>query len=264
MEASSPFALRPDFQFELREERFRFTEAERDCLDTVWREHVQKKPQNYNGPLFTVLEETEGELTVAFSEGYGRFTVVETEYAHYLATRREFMQGRRACHSLAASVLPLTRDGCLIFGRMAATKTDGGEIKFIGGSSERGDYIDGRYVPERTVRRELLEELGPLLGAAGELEDFAWMARPSHLASVTALLVWRLPWTAAETQALYARQQLDWRLEGADIELEELLLLRAAEADFACFIKTHGRGIAPFLRDLLTRYRAELLEVCGS
>ncbi len=262
MGTSSPFALRPDFQFYLREGRLLFTQAERDCLDAVWQEHVREKPLNYNGPLFTVLEEAEGELSAAFVRGCGCFAVMETEYAHYLATRQERLPDLRACHSLAASVLPLTSDGCLVFGRMAMTKTDGGEIKFIGGSCERGDFIAGGYVPENTARRELLEELGPLLGAAGELEDFAWMARPRHHASLTALLVWRIPWTAVDVLSLYARQVADWQRGDGDIELTELLALRAAEADFARFVKLHGRRLAPFLRDLLTLHQAELLGAC--
>ncbi|MDI9497943.1 MAG: hypothetical protein QM270_05585 [Bacillota bacterium] len=263
MKYSSPFALEPDFQFCLQEGRFAFTAEERNRLDTVWREHAREKPLNYNGALFTVLEKSEGGLQAAFRQGCGHFRVVETEYAHYLATRQELMVGQRACHSLAASVLPLTQDGCLIFGRMATMKTDSGEIKFIGGSSERADFVEGCYVPERTARRELLEELGPLLGSAGELAGFAWMARPLHLASLTALLVWRIPWTAAAVLSQYDRQKADWRRAGGDIELEELLVLRAAEADFACFVNMHRGRLAPFLRDLLTLHQAELLRVCG-
>lgn len=127
----------------------------REAIDCYWEREVRTRhPEFFRGPLLTVrsLVQQHGHATV-----YAQFT----EFAHYLYSR--------ACLSpadpfrvrvLFGAGCPVTCDGRLVVGIMGPRTARPGWVQAVGGAAVPEDVEDGRFLPDRSVRRELWEEVG--------------------------------------------------------------------------------------------------------
>lgn len=127
----------------------------REAIDRYWEEEVRTRhPEFFRGPLLTVrkLVKQHGQATV-----YAQFT----EFAHYLYSR--------ACLSpddpsrvrvLFGAGCPVTRDDRLVVGIMGPRTARPGWVQTVGGAAILEDVEEGRFLADRSVRRELREEVG--------------------------------------------------------------------------------------------------------
>lgn len=118
---------------------------------------------------------TERDGTLALTVASGRFSNVNATRDG--GVRERFPQEVRKIDPVAATIVPVTRDGLLVVGVVDTDK--GGRIKTPGGFPEvhgdvtrivtPRDLVEGRWSPSLTARREAREETGIRSGELGDV-----------------------------------------------------------------------------------------------
>ncbi len=121
-------------------------------IEAFW-EEVNRDGSFHRGEAFHVDAVTEDED--AF-----RFLLKQTDYAHYLHTVRNHMKDEEGCRIVFGAGLAETQDAVFVFGEMADHTAYPGRLQCAGGGLSREDLNGNYFDMERSVLREMQEELG--------------------------------------------------------------------------------------------------------
>lgn len=130
-------------------------------ISLEWNKKVEEAKKTnsllFNGPLIRVKQMEKVGLSL-------HLELEHTDYAHHVFTRKNQNLERRA-NPLYIAILPITKDGFLIFGKSLATEAQWkNKCNILAGGVLPGlDEIDGVPQPSLTLVRELFEETGLLL-----------------------------------------------------------------------------------------------------
>lgn len=130
-----------------------FAQERRDAIDGHWRTLQAARPGIWNGAVVLARE-------VRLDAGRLDGRCFLTDYASYIAWR-DWGWPDRAVTDCFAAALIFSRDGALLYGRMADTTLNPGHVYPPSGALDPDDVgSDGRMSMEDSMRRELREETG--------------------------------------------------------------------------------------------------------
>lgn len=125
----------------------------RNRIDDHWKQKTSYNDQLYNGVIYSINNISLGEDSVTIDLG-------KSDYAHYVYTLDGKCENDLSCRAVAVGALIKTSDNKLALGKMANHTSFPNVIQCPGGCIEFEDSHLGIIDPLRTLRRELLEEIG--------------------------------------------------------------------------------------------------------
>lgn len=132
--------------------RWRYENDNCSKIEKYWKKAQDENPTLHNGEVYML---TEWDLAGAQLEG----VVQPATFASFLYWRQCGYPETGARNCFGSSILQ-SRDGHLIFGRMAAHTSTAGLVYPVGGSFSEDDVREGMLHVESNIVRELLEETG--------------------------------------------------------------------------------------------------------
>jgi len=194
----------------LKKEPRSFSPEYTERVETLWREHLERRPDDYDGCVGSIvsLSRSGKKLIIKFREAtFSEFYATQTLRPEILDTKSECLD-QGFCLPLSFGAVAVTKSssayakGCIVFAERGETAFDEGRLTLLpGGYFDPGkDYFRGEegeiYSIMVTVLRELHEELRVL---RCESVDFlglvysSWGSRQPLLATVL-----QLPFTAED------------------------------------------------------------------
>lgn len=124
-----------------------------ESIAIFWEKAIRDNPNLYNGPDYTVESVNENDERI-------EFTVVKSNYAHYLYNERVGIENKNCrCCSPWSGILLVTNDDYFVVGRMDKTTSIPGGLQISGGGVDSKDIKNGIIDIESTIKRELREEV---------------------------------------------------------------------------------------------------------
>lgn len=143
-------------------------------INAYWQEALKSSPRMTNGTIFHVHLINFPTATTP----YYHFLVRKTNYAHYIFSRRKLSEDSPFyCRTLFASSIILSADDHFIFGHLREDAYRPGYLQPVGGSVDLADLVGTEVQLERTIQREMLEEIGVDLREQGSLVEPAYLKR---------------------------------------------------------------------------------------
>ena len=186
-----------------------FAENEKARVAAHWQGLAEKNPRIWNGEVL-ICHHAE----IADGAFIGRFHL--TDYASFVAWR-DWGNPGPAVHNCFGSAVVRSREGALLYGRMAAHTLNPGKVYPPGGSLDRSDVqADGTVDVMGSIVRELHEETG--LNAAKARRESLLLVRDGPRISVSAVLRFdRTAQDLAEEVNAYLASQQDDELAGIEV-----------------------------------------------
>lgn len=125
----------------------------RNRINDHWKRKIYHNDQLYNGDIYSINNISLGEDSVTIE-------LCKSDYAHYVYTLDGKCEHDLSCRAIAVGALIKTSDNKLALGKMANHTSFPNVIQCPGGCIEFADSHLGIINPLRTLRRELLEEIG--------------------------------------------------------------------------------------------------------
>lgn len=194
-------------------------------LEEFWLEAIRDKPYLFRGPVLAV------ERIVLNADGSVRVICYFTDYAHHLYSHAYLSAGDPLhVRVIFAAGCLTTLDGFLIAGIMGEHSTRPGWIQAIGGAATEDDMSEEYFDPERSVIREMGEEVGIFMNddrrIAVTKQGFTMDGNGSIAVAVRVALPWDVERTL-ETIRLFLDHQ---RQAGGHPELSDVVALPFGEA----------------------------------
>lgn len=126
--------------------------ANRAKIERFWKKAVQENPVLHNGDIFMLTK-------WHFAEGALEGTVQPASFAGFLYWREQGFPETGARNCFGSSVLQ-SKEGHVLFGRMAPHTSTSGLVYPVGGSLSNEDVREDRLEIESNIVRELREETG--------------------------------------------------------------------------------------------------------
>ena len=132
-------------------------------IDKVWEE----KGSNFtNGKIFFIKE-----YDIDDNKKEVRLDLCNSNYAHYVYTRNnEFSE--YSCVNLWSGAIVETSDKKYVLGQMSDRTICKGEYHISGGSTDLEDVVFGKVDYEKTMKREIYEELGIRIDDKDIVKDY--------------------------------------------------------------------------------------------
>jgi hypothetical protein len=134
-------------------------------IDRYWKKAVLDNPTLHNGEIFMLT-------AWRFANGTLHGTVQPASFAAFLYWREQGFPETGARNCFGSSVLQ-TKEGHLLFGRMASHTSTSGLVYPVGGSLSNEDICGDRLEIESNITRELVEETG--LDPADAIRDAGYI-----------------------------------------------------------------------------------------
>ncbi|WP_044640348.1 NUDIX hydrolase [Risungbinella massiliensis] len=126
-------------------------------ITSYWEEAKLTIPHMTNGTIYHVSKFT---LPTATKPTF-TFELQETKYEHYLYSRRKLSEDSPYyCRTLFASCIMVTTDDHFVFGDLGEESFRPGYLQPVGGSLDQADGDGMEFQLEKTIQREVLEEIG--------------------------------------------------------------------------------------------------------
>ena len=131
------------------DKNIKIDKAEQELIDNYWK----TVPSFFTrGKIFVVDNIRRNSNSILID-------VSNSDYAHYIFVRRNPGKARD-CYNLWAGILLETLDKKYVIGKMSNITSSAGEYHISGGSCDKGDISDNSLNYEKTMYRELKEEIG--------------------------------------------------------------------------------------------------------
>ena len=230
----------------LTDERLVLPEDLREKIEAYWRELLNENSKLTNGEVFTVASLTEDSKAI-------HIQLAETDYAHFVYSRRIGGLGRFAVSVIFPTALVVTSDNKLIVGEMNRHTSLSGTIQSCSGGVDYSAVDSSGVVDiDTTIRNELSEELG----ITSDDERVAYLRREylgtggegGHmtLAYVVQLLV-----TSDEFLRVYELFVNVLKNRGEEPEFARLFSVDNEPAAIDAFIELYKDRLNEFMFDLL-------------
>lgn len=125
--------------------------ARQKDVEEFWSD-INKDGIFHRGEVFTIESVTE-------EKDMYRILLNTTDYAHYLHSVKNNISDMESCRTIFAAGLVETTDSKFIIGEMASNTAYPGRLQCAGGGLSYEDMIDDRFDLEKSVLREVSEEL---------------------------------------------------------------------------------------------------------
>lgn len=215
-------------------------------VDMLWEAQLSEHPSWFRGEVFTIEEIRQ---TVDRIE----FGLARTDYAHYLATVKGFIDPQFACQVLYGAAILRTQDNHLVFGEMGPETTYAGRLQGIGGGISDKDIENHHVNLQRGVLRELYEETG--VDTAELVPRWLKMGGPYHF--VVVVYEARLASDLATLNRKYAQFVKQLESAGETPEFRELVSLPATREAVRGFVSGDSRPRVDYLDGVLARMLVE-------
>lgn len=133
-------------------ERWSYESENRAKIDKHWKKMQAENSTLHNGEVFMLTE-------WATEDNRLEGVVRPASYASFLYWREQGYPETGARNCFGSSILQ-SREGHILYGRMAANTSTAGLVYPVGGSFGEEDVRDGMLLVERNIARELEEETG--------------------------------------------------------------------------------------------------------
>jgi hypothetical protein len=192
-------------------ERWRFESDNRRQIEKFWDKARDDKPALHNGDVYML---TQWSLKGNRLDGI----VQPATYASFLYWRERGYPETGARNCFGSSIL-CSREGHILFGRMAPHTATSGLVYPIGGSFGEEDVSDGMLHVETNIERELLEETGLTPKDARRQEGYICVEEGPRM-SLAALFVF-------DSTSSELRQRIQYYLDMCDDpELDDVVIFR--------------------------------------
>lgn len=125
----------------------------RDKVEDYWKQKICINDQLYNGVMYSINN-------ISLADDSVTIEMRKSDYAHYVYTLDGKCEQDLSCRTIAVGALIKTSDNKLALGKMANHTSFPNVIQCPGGCVDFADSHLGIINPLRTLRRELLEEIG--------------------------------------------------------------------------------------------------------
>lgn len=183
-------------------------------IDRFWADHVVANPTLWDGRTHFVTE-------AKIEDGIYRATCHAARFAALLHWRHVGYPPL-GFRTIFGNVIPVTSDGAVLLGRMAAHTANGGMLYFPGGAFDGADVHAGEIDAAGGIARECVEEMGL---AAPEIDwDGGYVICENEI-RVSVNRIARLPWAAKDAKARILREIAGQQ----EPELVEICVIRLTE-----------------------------------
>lgn len=222
-------------------------ESIKEQHEKFWDNQIKINPHLRNGEVFTItqIDNTLKELKV---------TVAKTDYKHFLYTIRH--EGCAfPCKVIFTCVTVITSDNYIAFGRMNEHTSTPGRLQFTGGGLDESDLDGSVFNLEKSIGKELEEEMGVLIKAP-YVNSFA----PRFLKSKGTYDFWAVMFELKVDLSMYELRRLfqehNQRLtdKGERPEFEEFLFVLLEETNVLDFIENNHSLKEDYLDPVLMKY----------
>jgi 8-oxo-dGTP pyrophosphatase MutT (NUDIX family) len=197
--------------FVVAPERWKYESENQSQIERFWKKACEEKPALHNGEVYML---TQWSLKEDRLEG----VVQPATYASFLHWRDRGYPETGARNCFGSSIL-LSREGHLLFGRMASHTATAGLVYPIGGSFGEEDVNEQMLHVETNIERELLEETGLRPKDAQRQEGYVCVEEGPRIALAA---IFRFDCTSGEL-----RQRIQSYLHMCDDpELDEMVIFR--------------------------------------
>lgn len=204
-------------------------------IEEHWKRSLSKEKNLFCGEVFCVesIKETENGDTTIF--------LTKSDYAHYLATIDRVVPEKWYCKSLYTSVILITRDRFLVFGKKAGNTSSPGQVECTGGGvSERCIETDGSISLLGNAKSEIEEEfyLDPN-DKYHILESFLirFIKTGGDFGTVGIFFEARTPLLKYEFERFFSAKKEKEISLGKKPEFEELVFIQQTEGDVRSFLR---------------------------
>lgn len=219
----------------------------REQHQKYWDTQIKKNPYLRNGEVFTItqINQTPEEL---------RVTVVKTDYKHYLYTIRhedcEF-----PCKVIFTCVAVISNDNHIAFGRMNHNTATPGRLQFTGGGLDESDLDDSVFNLEKSIGKELREEMGLSIDSANSKSFFPKFVKSKGTYDSWAVMFeLKVDYTAEELKILFQKHNQSLLEKGEQPEFEEFLLVPLNSVSVDLFIQNDLSLKEDYLEPILRKY----------
>jgi len=130
-----------------------WAEDNASAVKRFWNKAIVDKPAMFNGQVLVMGQHQ-------LSDGCLRGEVHRTDFASFLYCKDKGLPADSGVRNVFGCAVVRSRDGHLLFGRMAPGTATGGRVYPMAGTPDLQDIRDGRLDIEGSMRRELQEEAG--------------------------------------------------------------------------------------------------------
>lgn len=123
-------------------------------VDAFWRQASAMEPHLFRGRIYSVRTVQRIGTQVLCAR------LAPTDYAHYLYSLRLGLPEPYACRVFYAAGILHTADDQLVFGEMAPHTAHAGHLQCVAGALDASDLSEGSFDLDRSLGREVLEEIG--------------------------------------------------------------------------------------------------------
>jgi hypothetical protein len=191
--------------------RWKFESENRPQIEKFWKKARDENPTLHNGEIYML---THWNLTGDRLDGL----VQPADYASFLYWRERGYPETGARNCFGSSIRQ-SREGHLLFGRMAPHNVTAGLVYPVGGSFGEEDVRDGMLHVETNIERELLEETGLTTKGAQRQEGYVCVEEGPRISLAAVFL---FDCTSSEL-----RQRIQSHLDMCDDpELDEVVIFR--------------------------------------
>lgn len=215
--------------------------------EKFWDTQIIINPHLRNGEVFTItqINNTPKELQV---------TVAKTDYKHYLYTIRH-ESCAFPCKVIFTCVAVITCDNYIAFGRMNEHTSTPGRLQFTGGGLDESDLDGCIFNLEKSIGKELEEEMGLLIESA-YTRSFA----PRLLKSKGTYDFWavmfelQVDYTSNELQVLFEKHNQRLIEKGERPEFDEFVFLLLEKESVEAFLENTTSFKEDYLEPILRKY----------
>lgn len=184
------------------------------AVKRFWKKALVDKPALFNGQVLVMGQHT-------ISNGCLTGEVHKTDYASFLYCKDKGLPAEAGIRNVFGCAVVRSREGHLLFGRMAPYTATSGRVYPMAGTPDLEDIKDGKLDIEGSMQRELLEEAG-LSTADATRQPGYMLIEDAGMSAVCAVFDFDAP-----SRDLKARMMAHIDLQD-EPELDEIVIFRRA------------------------------------
>lgn len=212
-----------------------------------WEQLKKNNQQFRNGEVFTITEinKTSDELQIK---------VVKTDYKHFLYTLHH-ADCTYPCKVIFTCMAVITNDHHIAFGRMNQHTSTPGRLQFTGGGLDETDLDGFVFNLERSIAKELEEELGLSVDS-----PFSKSFKPKFIKNKGTYDFWaimfelKVDYSMKELQALFQHHNESLLEKGEQPEFDEFLFINLNKESVQSFIQNDPSLKEDYLVPILLKY----------
>lgn len=222
----------------------------RKQIQKFWDQQIEQNPYLRNGEVFTIKEisKTPEELLV---------TVAKTDYMHYLYTIRN--EGfTYPVKVIFTCVSVITNDNYITFGRMNKHTSTPGRLQFTGGGLDEADLDGSIFDLEKSIGKELTEEMGLHMESPYVLSFNARFVKSEGIDDFWAIMFeMKVDYSAEELQIVFEKHNQSLIEQGELPEFEEFFFVSLNKKSVESFLQNDSAPKEEYLEPILRKYVGE-------